>query len=101
MACPQKMLAGRLTTAPCRQRALAALRSTVAPTAHFTARIPQASVVSITTPRGTTTNPLFNYSGDAGSRHSWRNELTAGGTLQKLDLLRRLLTFRYFERRAK
>lgn len=45
----------------------------------------QASVVSITTPRGTTSHPQFDYSGDAGSLHTWRNELTAGGTLQKLD----------------
>jgi vitamin B12 transporter len=45
----------------------------------------QTGVVSITTPRGTTSHPQLDYSGDAGSLHTWRNELTAGGTLQKLD----------------
>ncbi len=45
----------------------------------------QTGVVSLTTPRGTTLKPVLNYSGDAGTLHSWRNEVTAGGTLQKLD----------------
>ncbi len=47
----------------------------------------QAGVVSLTTPRGTTLKPVVNYSGDAGSLHSVRNEVTAGGTLRKLDYL--------------
>ncbi len=45
----------------------------------------QTGVVSLTTPRGTTLKPVLNYSGDAGNLHSWRNEVTAGGTLRKLD----------------
>ncbi len=45
----------------------------------------QTGVVSLTTPRGTTLKPVLNYSGDAGTLHSWRNEVTAGGTLRKLD----------------
>ncbi len=44
-----------------------------------------AGVVAISTPRGTTASPVFTYSGDAGNLHTWRNEVTAGGTLQKLD----------------
>lgn len=45
----------------------------------------QTGVVSLTTPRGTTLKPLVDYSGDAGNLHTWRNEVTAGGTLRKLD----------------
>lgn len=45
----------------------------------------QAGVISLTTPRGDTLKPVLHYSGDAGTLHSYRNEVTAGGTLQKLD----------------
>lgn len=45
----------------------------------------QTGVVSFVTPRGTTARPLLTYSGDAGTLHTWRNEVTAGGTLRKLD----------------
>ncbi len=45
----------------------------------------QASVISVVTPRGATTTPLLNYSGDAGTLHTWRNEATVGGAYQKLD----------------
>jgi iron complex outermembrane receptor protein/vitamin B12 transporter len=44
-----------------------------------------ASVVNFTTPRGGTTRPVLNYSGDAGNFHTYRNEVTAGGTHNKLD----------------
>jgi len=44
-----------------------------------------ASVISITTPRGTSQVPTVTYSGDAGSLHTWRNEATVGGTAQKFD----------------
>jgi len=46
-----------------------------------------ASVVAITTPRGATMKPVLNYSGDAGSRHAYRNEAVASGTHRKLDYL--------------
>ncbi len=45
----------------------------------------QSGVVSITTPRGYSLKPLLTYSGDAGNLHTWRNEVTAGGTANKLD----------------
>ena len=45
----------------------------------------QAGVVSLTTPHGSTEKPLLTYSGDAGNLHTWRDEVTAGGTLRKLD----------------
>ena len=45
----------------------------------------QSSVVSLTTPRGSTVHPLLTYSGDAGNLHSVRNEVTASGTYRKLD----------------
>ncbi|MES2391249.1 MAG: TonB-dependent receptor [Acidobacteriota bacterium] len=44
-----------------------------------------ASVITINTPRGTTSNPVLNYSGEAGTLHTWRNDATLGGTVQKLD----------------
>ncbi|HVG26722.1 MAG TPA: TonB-dependent receptor, partial [Acidobacteriaceae bacterium] len=44
-----------------------------------------AGVVSFETPRGTTLRPVLNYSGDAGTLHTWRNEVTLGGTVRKLD----------------
>jgi vitamin B12 transporter len=44
-----------------------------------------AAVIAINTPRGTTIQPLLTYSGEAGNLHTWRNEVTGSGTLQKLD----------------
>jgi vitamin B12 transporter len=44
-----------------------------------------ASVVALSTPRGTATRPVLNYSGDAGNFHTYRDELTLSGTRQKLD----------------
>ena len=44
-----------------------------------------AGVVTISTPRGDTLKPVLNYSGDAGNLHTYRNEVTVGGTLRKLD----------------
>jgi iron complex outermembrane receptor protein/vitamin B12 transporter len=47
----------------------------------------QSSVVQITTPRGTSGEPLLTYSGDAGNLHTWRNEVTGSGTLSRFDYL--------------
>lgn len=44
-----------------------------------------ASVVNFTTPRGGTLRPILNYSGDAGNFHTYRNEVTVGGTHNRLD----------------
>jgi len=44
-----------------------------------------AAVITLNTPRGTTLRPVLNYSGDAGTLHEYRNEVTLGGTYQKLD----------------
>jgi vitamin B12 transporter len=44
-----------------------------------------AGVVSFTTPRGMTPKPIFTYTGQAGNFHTWSNEATIGGALQKLD----------------
>jgi vitamin B12 transporter len=44
-----------------------------------------AAVITLDTPRGVTLKPVLNYSGDAGSLHEYRNEVTVGGTHQKLD----------------
>jgi vitamin B12 transporter len=44
-----------------------------------------SSVVTIDTPRGITLRPLLTYSGDTGNLHTWRNEATLSGTLQRLD----------------
>jgi iron complex outermembrane receptor protein/vitamin B12 transporter len=44
-----------------------------------------AGVVNIETPRGTTPEPELNYEGDAGNLYTYRNQVSVGGTLQKLD----------------
>lgn len=44
-----------------------------------------ASVVNLTTPRGATSRPILNYSGDAGNFHTWRNEVTLSGARRRLD----------------
>jgi vitamin B12 transporter len=44
-----------------------------------------ASVVNFNTPRGATMRPVLNYSGDAGNFNTWRNEVTVGGTRNRLD----------------
>jgi vitamin B12 transporter len=44
-----------------------------------------AAVVAIDTPRGFAQQPLLLYSGEAGSLYTYRNEVSASGTLQKLD----------------
>ena len=46
-----------------------------------------ASVVALSTPRGTSLHPVLNYSGDAGNLHTWRNEAVVSGTRRKLDYL--------------
>jgi vitamin B12 transporter len=46
-----------------------------------------AGVVTIETPRGYTLKPVLDYSGDAGTLHQYRNEVTGGGTYRKLDYL--------------
>jgi iron complex outermembrane receptor protein/vitamin B12 transporter len=44
-----------------------------------------AGVINIETPRGTTLQPQLNYEGDAGNLYTYRNQVSVGGTLQKLD----------------
>jgi vitamin B12 transporter len=44
-----------------------------------------AGVVAIDTPRGSTLEPLFTYTGGAGNLHTWHNEATLSGTVQRLD----------------
>ena len=44
-----------------------------------------ASVLSLSTPRGSTIRPLFVYSGDAGNFHTVRNEATLAGARQRAD----------------
>ncbi|HZD50105.1 MAG TPA: TonB-dependent receptor, partial [Silvibacterium sp.] len=45
-----------------------------------------AGVVSLTSPRGTTTLPLFTYAGDAGNFGTYRNEVTGGMGYRHFDL---------------
>jgi iron complex outermembrane receptor protein/vitamin B12 transporter len=45
-----------------------------------------AGVVSLRSARGTTPLPLFTYAGDAGSFHTYRNEVTAGTVFRQFDL---------------
>lgn len=44
-----------------------------------------ASVVNLTTPRGSSLSPVLNYSGDAGNFHTYRNEAALSGAHAKLD----------------
>ncbi len=44
-----------------------------------------ASVLAIDTPRGFTAQPLLTYSGEAGSLHTYRNEVTASGAINRVD----------------
>ncbi len=46
-----------------------------------------ASVVSLSTPRGSSLKPVLNYSGDAGNLHTWRNEAIVSGTHDRADFL--------------
>jgi vitamin B12 transporter len=45
-----------------------------------------AGVVSITSPRGSTSLPLMTYAGDAGNFGTYRNEVTAGLGYRRFDL---------------
>jgi iron complex outermembrane receptor protein/vitamin B12 transporter len=45
----------------------------------------EGSVVSLTTPRGSSAKPVLNYSGDAGNFYTYRNEAILSGTHNKLD----------------
>jgi iron complex outermembrane receptor protein/vitamin B12 transporter len=44
-----------------------------------------AAVVSLSTPRGTSSKPVLDYSGDVGNLHSYRNEVALSGAYQRLD----------------
>ena len=44
-----------------------------------------ASVVNITTPHGTTTEPEFNYSIDGGNFDSFRNDVSVSGAFHQFD----------------
>ena len=44
-----------------------------------------ASVVSVTTPRGTTTTPEFNYSIDGGNFSTFRNDVSVSGAFHQFD----------------
>ena len=44
-----------------------------------------ASVVDLSTPRGTSLRPVLEYSGDAGNLHTWRDEVAVSGTRRRAD----------------
>ncbi|MDP9037886.1 MAG: TonB-dependent receptor plug domain-containing protein [Acidobacteriota bacterium] len=46
-----------------------------------------ASVVAFGTARGSGVRPVLHYSGDAGTLHTYRNEVTVGGARRKFDAL--------------
>jgi vitamin B12 transporter len=45
----------------------------------------EASVVNLTTPRGSSMRPVIDYSGDGGNFHTYRNEVALSGAHNKLD----------------
>lgn len=46
-----------------------------------------AGVVQLSTPRGESSRPVLNYSGDVGNLHTWRNEAIVSGGRGRLDYL--------------
>jgi vitamin B12 transporter len=44
-----------------------------------------AAVVALSTPRGTSSRPVLDYSGDAGNFHTYRNEVALSGAHRRLD----------------
>lgn len=44
-----------------------------------------ADVVSLSTPRGTSSRPALDYSGDAGNFHTYRSEVALSGAHRRLD----------------
>jgi vitamin B12 transporter len=44
-----------------------------------------AAVIALSTPRGSSFRPLFDYSGDAGNFHTYRNEAALSGAYRRLD----------------
>jgi vitamin B12 transporter len=44
-----------------------------------------AGVVNVETPRGTTLEPQLNYEGGAGNLYTYRNQVSLGGTMRRLD----------------
>ncbi len=45
----------------------------------------EAGVINIETPQGSTRNPLLVYEGDAGNLYTYRNQVSLGGTFNRLD----------------
>ena len=45
----------------------------------------QASVINLSTPRGSSMHPVIDYSGDGGNFHTYRNEVALSGAHNKLD----------------
>ena len=45
----------------------------------------QASVINLSTPRGSSMRPVINYSGDGGNFHTYRNEVALSGAHNKFD----------------
>ncbi len=45
----------------------------------------QASVINLSTPRGSSMHPVINYSGDGGNFNTYRNEVALSGAHNKLD----------------
>jgi vitamin B12 transporter len=45
----------------------------------------EASVVNLSTPRGSSMRPVIDYSGDGGNFHTYRNEVALSGAHNKLD----------------
>ncbi|MGP8260041.1 MAG: TonB-dependent receptor plug domain-containing protein [Acidobacteriaceae bacterium] len=46
-----------------------------------------SSTIAFSTPRGSATRPVLNYTGDAGNFHSYQNEAIVSGTRKRVDYL--------------
>lgn len=46
-----------------------------------------SSTIAFSTPRGSATRPVLNYTGDAGNFHSYQNEVSVSGAHKRVDYL--------------
>lgn len=82
---PAEDVGGRFDFGTVSSTGLAGLETYRGPNSALYGSDSLASVVNLSTPRGSTLKPVLNYSGDAGNLHTWRNEASLSGTYRKAD----------------
>ena len=82
---PAEDVGGRFDFGTVSSTGLAGLETYRGPNSALYGSDSLASVVNLATPRGSSTRPVLNYSGDAGNLHTWRNEVSLSGAHSKAD----------------